>query len=120
MLKEKIYKLLIKVVEHPENKDYVSNRGIYWASLGLAFYAALAVIHARRKIEYPIITTIWLSLAMFIGTFIIVYGSLKFGNMIYKKVKNIETKKTIVILLILAIILIFILPFFMVHVLGYK
>jgi len=120
MFKKRVYNLLESGVKHPTNKDYVSNKGIYWASLIIALSAAMAAINSGIKMNFPITTTIMLSLALFAGSFILLFGSLRFGRWTYYKTKNTETKKTITILLVLLIILVFLLPFFMVYVLGYK
>ena len=120
MFKERIYELLERGIKHPTNKSYVSNKGIYLASLIIALSAAMAAINSGIKMNFPITTTITLSLALFAGSFILLFGSLRFGRWIDYKIKNTELKKTVIILLILLIILVFLLPFFMVYVLGYK
>src|SRR3989338_11273744 len=116
MLKEKIYKVLVKGINHPTNEEYSSNKFIMSFSLMVALIITGTTLGVAS--QYSIKTLIYLSLSMGFGTFVILYCGLRFGKMLSQKIKSEKRKKLIVVLLYVLIVMVFLLPFVMHDILG--
>ena len=73
MIKEKVYNLLDRAVSNSTNRDYVSKKGIFLVSLLTASLVLITTIKSSIKSGHPVKVIIFLSVALTIGTFFVLY-----------------------------------------------